>query len=206
MKRVLLFLSVSLCVMTARAAGTACSYLDAATISQITGLNITSVKDNGDSCVYVDPKAPLNALVQMFGQALGQAFGGGSPLRLSGAPNGVPPPQSGAGVVVREPHDAGDLTYVKVHDYAQEELAQVPPQAACGSLADVSGLNAASVVCLGGQIGHGGVVRNNKLVMVMYLAPGNATTDVMGKLLSAAAKKMGPLGASAPTPVPVPHK
>ena len=203
MKKVIVFLAATLCVMTARASGTACSYLDAATISQITGLNITSVKDDGDACVYVDPKAPLNAIVQMFGQALGQAFGGTSPLRLNGAPNGVPAPQSGAGVVVREPSDTGDLTKVSVHDYAQEELAQVPPQAACGSLADVSGLNAASVVCLGGQIGHGGVVANNKLVMVMYLAPGNATTDIMGKLLAAAAKKTAPLGVNAPTPIPV---
>jgi hypothetical protein len=197
-KKIIFLLSVSLYAMTARAADTVCSYLDAATISKITGLSITSVKDDGNACVYVDPKAPLNAMLQMFGQALAQAFGGGSPARLNG---GAAVPQSGAGVVVREPSDAGDLTNVSVHDYAQQEVAQLPPQAACGSLADVSGLNAASVVCLGGQVGHGGVVRNNKLLLIMYLAPGNATTDIMGKLLAAAAANMQPRGVAAPAPV-----
>ncbi len=167
----------------------ACSYLDAATISKITGLNITKVKDNGDSCVYVDPTAPLNAVVQMFSQALSQAFSGASPFRLRGAPNGFSQPPTGAGVIVRLPSGAGDLTKVSVHDYAQGLLARVPA-GACGSLQDVSGLNAASVVCLSGQIGHGGVVRNGKVVHIMYLAPGNATNDVMGQLLAAAAQKM----------------
>jgi hypothetical protein len=115
----------------------------------------------------------------------------------------VPMPQGGAGITVREPSDAGDLSNVSVHDYAQQEVAQLPPQAGCGPLADVSGLNAASVVCLNGQVGHGGVVRNNKLVLIMYLAPGNATTDIMGKLLSAAAANMQPRGVSPPAAVRV---
>jgi hypothetical protein len=198
MKNVIFFLFASLFVFSARASGTACSYLDADTISKITGLHITKMQDAGDACVYVDPTAPLNALAQMLGQALSQAFGGAS----HNQPSGVREPQTGAGVVVREPSDeGGDTANVSVHDYAQEELAQVPAQAACGPVVDVSGLNAASVVCLGGQIGHGGVIRNNRLVMVMYLAPGNATSDVMGKLLAAAAAKMTPLGVSAPAPV-----
>lgn len=170
--------------------GGACAFLDAATINGITGLNITEVKDNGDSCVYVDPKAPLSPIVQMFAQALGHVFGGSSPLRLPNAPNGVPAPQTGAGIIVRQPKDAGDLTNVSVHDYAQSELAGFPPQARCGALQDVSGLNASEVVCLGGAIGHGGVMQNGKLIMIMYLASGNATDDVMGKLLAAAAAKM----------------
>jgi hypothetical protein len=176
--------------LNAAAPGGVCSYLDAATVSTITGLHITKVKANGDSCVYVDPTAPLNAVVQAFGQALSKAFSGESPLRLNGAPNGVPEPQSGAGVVVRVPNDGGDVTKVSVHDYAQGILAQVPAEAGCGALQDVNGLNAASVVCLGGAIGHGGVVKNGKLVHIMYLAPGNATNDVMGALLAAAARNM----------------
>ncbi len=200
MKKIIFFLCASLCAMSARASEL-CSYLDAATVSKITGLNITDVKDNGDSCVYVDPKAPVNALVQMFSQVLGSAFGGASPLRLNGAPSGVPTAKSGAAVVVRQPSDVGDLTTVKVHDYAVQELAQVPAQVGCGSVTDVTGLNASSVVCLMGQIGHGGVVQNNKLVLVMYLAPGNATTDIMGQLLAAAAAKMQPRGALAPPPI-----
>lgn len=176
--------------LTAPSSGGACSFLDAAAINGITGLHITAVKDNGESCVYVDPAAPLSPIVQMFGQVLGRVFGGGSPVRLQGAPNGVSAPQSGAGIIVREPRDAGDLSNVSVHDYAQSELAEFPPQAGCGSLQDVTGLNAAEVVCLGGAIGHGGVVQNGKLVMITYLASGNATDDVMGKLLTAAAGKM----------------
>jgi hypothetical protein len=35
----------------------------------------------------------------------------------------------------------------------------------------------------------------------MYLAPGNATTDIMGKLLAAAAANMQPRGVAAPAPV-----
>jgi hypothetical protein len=166
-----------------------CSFLDAATVSTITGLHITKVKNNGDSCVYVDPTAPVSPLVRTFGQALSEAFSGGSPLRLNGAPNGVPVPQSGAAVIVRLP-SGGDLTKVSVHDYVQGLLAQVPAEAQCGSLQDVSGLNAASVVCLGGAIGHGGVVKDDKAVQIMYLAPGNATNDVMGALLTAAAANM----------------
>jgi hypothetical protein len=200
-KKIIFFLFASLCAMTARSSGTACSYLDADTVSAITGLHITKVNDDGDECVYVDPTAPLNAIVQMFSQALGKAFGGTSPVRLNGAPNGVPEAQTGAGVVVREPTDAGDLTNVSVHDYAQQELSEVPAQAGCGAVTDVTGLNASSVVCLGGQIGHGGVVQNNKLVLVMYLAPGNATTDIMGKLLAAAASKMRPRGVSLTAPI-----
>jgi hypothetical protein len=169
--------------------GTACPYLDAATVSKITGLNITKVKNNGDSCVYVDPTAPLSPVVQGFGHALSKAFSGESPLRLKGAPNGVPEPQSGAGVIVRLP-SGGDLTNISVHDYIQGILAQVPPDAGCGSLQDVSGLNAASVICLGGAIGHGGVVKDGKAVQIMYLASGNATNDVMGALLTAAAANM----------------
>jgi hypothetical protein len=173
----------------AQPSGGACSFLDAATISKITGLNITKVTNDGDSCVYVDPTAPLNAVVQQFGQAISMAFSGESPLRLNGAPNGVPAPQSGAGVIVRLP-SGGDLTKVSVHDYVQGILAQVPAEAQCGSLQDVSGLNAASVVCLGGAIGHGGVVKDDKAVQIMYLASGNATNDVMGALLAAAAANM----------------
>ncbi len=167
-----------------------CSFLDAATVSTITGLHITKVTNNGDSCVYGDPTAPLSPVVQQFGLALSKAFGGESPLRLNGAPNGVPAPQSGAGVIVRVPSGGGDLTKLSVHDYVQGILAQVPPEAGCGSLQDVSGLNAASVVCLGGAIGHGGVVKNDKAVQIMYLASGNATNDVMGALLAAAAANM----------------
>ena len=63
-----------------------CSFLDAATISTITGLHITNVKNNGDACVYVDPTAPLSPVVQEFGHALSMAFSGDSPLRLKGAP------------------------------------------------------------------------------------------------------------------------
>jgi hypothetical protein len=169
--------------------GGACSYLDAATVSKITGLKITKVKDDGDSCVYVDPTAPVSPVVQSFGQALSEAFSGGSPLRLKGAPNGVPAPQSGAAVIVRMP-SGGDLTKISVHDYVQGILAQVPPEAGCGSLQDVSGLNAASVICLNGAIGHGGVVKDGKAVQIMYLASGNATNDVMGALLTAAAANM----------------
>ena len=169
--------------------GSACSFLDAATVSTITGLNITKVTDTGDSCVYVDPTAPVSPLVRTFGQALSQAFSGASPLRLNGAPNGVPVPQSGAGVIVRLP-SGGDLTKVSVHDYVQGVLAEVPAEAGCGALQDVSGLNAASVVCLGGAIGHGGVVKDDKAVQIMYLASGNATNDVMGALLTAAAANM----------------
>ena len=94
---------------------------------------------------------------------------------------------------MREPKDAGDLTNVSVHDYAQSQLSQtqIPPEAGCGSLQDVSGLNAVSIVCLRGAIGHGGVVQNGKLVLITFLAPGTtATDDVMGKLLGAAAAKM----------------
>lgn len=170
--------------------GAVCSFLDAATVSKITGLRITKVTNDGDSCVYVDPTAPLSPVVQGFGQALSKAFSGESPLRLNGAPNGVPAPQSGAGVIVRVPSGGGDLTKVSVHDYVQGILAQVPPEAGCGPLQDVSGLNAASVVCLGGAIGHGGVVKDDKAIQIMYLASGNATNDVMGALLAAAAANM----------------
>jgi hypothetical protein len=169
--------------------GSACPYLDAATVSTITGLHITKVSNTGDACVYVDPTAPLSPVVQAFGQALSKAFSGESPLRLNGAPNGVPEPQSGAGVIVRLP-SGGDLTNISVHDYVQGLLAQVPADARCGSLQDVSGLNAASVICLGGAIGHGGVVKDGKAVQIMYLAPGDATNNVMGALLTAAAANM----------------
>lgn len=195
MKRVLLFLLCASIPMMASGApatdnpGSACSYLDAATISTITGLHITKTTDNGDACIYVDPTAPLSPMVQTFGQALSKAFSGESPLRLKGAPNGVPEPQRGAGVIVRLP-SGGALTNVSVHDYVQGILAQVPAEAGCGPLQDVSGLNAASVVCLGGAIGHGGVVKDGRAVQIMYLASGNATNDVMGALLAAAAAKM----------------
>ena len=169
--------------------GNACSFLDAATVSRITGLHITKVTNSGDACIYVDPTAPLNPIVQQFGKAISMAFSGGGPLQLQGAPNGPSEPQSGAGVIVRLP-SGGDLTKVSVHDYVQGILAQVPAEAQCGSLQDVSGLNAASVVCLGGAIGHGGVVKDDKAVQIMYLASGNATNDVMGALLAAAAAKM----------------
>ena len=170
--------------------GGLCSFLDAATVSKITGLRITKVKNSGDACIYVDPTAPLSPVVQQFGQALSKAFSGESPLRLNGAPNGMPAPQSGAGVIVRAPNDGGDLTKVSVHDYAQGILAELPAEAGCGALQDVSGLNAASVICLGGAIGHGGVVKDDKAVQIMYLASGNATNDVMGALLAAAAANM----------------
>lgn len=169
--------------------GSVCSFLDAATVSRITGLHITKVTNSGDACIYVDPTAPLNPIVQQFGKAISMAFSGGGPLQLQGAPNGPSEPQSGAGVIVRLP-SGGDLTKVSVHDYVQGILAQVPAEAQCGSLQDVSGLNAASVVCLGGAIGHGGVVKDDKAVQIMYLASGNATNDVMGALLAAAAAKM----------------
>ncbi len=195
MKRALLFLLCASVPMIASGVpptdnpGRTCSYLDAATISRITGLNITKVKDNGDSCIYVDPTAPVSPVVQAFGQALSEAFSGQSPLRLKGAPNGVPAPQSGTAVIVRMPSGL-DLTNVSVHDYVQGLLAQVPPEAGCGSPQDVAGLNAASVICLNGAIGHGGVVKDGKAVHIMYLASGNATNDVMGALLAAAAAKM----------------
>ncbi len=176
---------------SAQGSGSVCSYLDAATISKITGLHITKVQDNGDACVYGDPTAPVNPLLQMFGQAMSMAFGGQSPLRLNGAPNGFPAVPSGAGVIVRQPTDVGDLSNVSVHDYAQGEVSQIPAAAGCGGLQDVSGFNAVSIVCVGGGIGQGGVVKNGKLVLIQYLAPGNsATNDVVGKLLAAAAGKM----------------
>jgi hypothetical protein len=170
--------------------GNPCAYLDPATISSITGLHITSMKNDGDACVYVDPTAPLSPVIQQFGHALSMAFSGESPFRLKGAPNGVPEPQSGAGVIVRLPSGGGDLSKVSVHAYIQGVLDQMQAQAACGAIYDVAGLNAASVVCLNGGIGHGGVVKNGKAVHVMYLASGNATDDVMGRLLTAAATKM----------------
>jgi hypothetical protein len=170
--------------------GSACSYLDAATISRITGMHITKVKDVGDSCVYVDPTAHLNPVIQQFSTALAIAFSGESPLRLKGSEGHQLQPWNGAGVVVRLPGDSGDLTQVSVHDYVQSILAEVPADARCGSVHDVKGLNAASVVCLNGSIGHGGVVKDGKAVQIMYLAPVQATNDVMGRLLAAAAMKM----------------
>jgi hypothetical protein len=170
--------------------GNPCAFLDPATISSITGLHITKEKNDGDACIYVDPTAPLSPVIQQFGKALSMAFSGESPFRLQGAPNGVPEPQSGAGVIVRLPSGGGDLSKFSVHDFVQSVLAEVPAEAGCGTLHDVKGLNAASVVCLNGGIGHGGVVKNDKAVHVMYLAPGNATNDVMGRLLTAAAAHM----------------
>lgn len=206
MKKLLLFLCASIFALTCGAApkqgaGTnqsslhtptgACSFLDAQTIKDITGLNVTEIKDNGESCVYVDPKAPLNPMVASLGAMLGQAFGGASPLRLQGAPNVLPKPQTGAGLIVRQPSNPGDLTNVKAHDYAQAQLGQVPPQAGCGMLTDVSGLNAVSVVCLNGAVGEGGVVQDGKVVFITYLAPGaTATDDIMGKLITTAAGRM----------------
>ncbi len=176
------------------APGGACSYLHAATIGSITGLHITSVKDNGDACTYADPTAPVSPVLQQFGQVLSEAFGGASPLRLKGAPNGVRAPRSGAGLIVRVPADVGDVSNVSVHDYVQSTLAQVPAEMTaemgCGSPQDVSGLNATSIVCLGGGLGEGGVVKDGKVVMIIYLAPANATNQVVGQLLAAAAQNM----------------
>ncbi len=171
-------------------AGSPCSFLDAGTVSKITGLHITKVKPTGDSCVYVDPTAPVSAIVQQLGQALSLAFSGESPLRLKAAPGGVPEPQSGAGVIVRAPSGI-DVSNVNVHDYVEGLLADAPPDAHCGALRDVSGLNAVSIVCMDGAIGHGGVVKDNRLVQVMYLAPGkSATNTIVGRLVRAAAARM----------------
>ncbi|HKI86688.1 MAG TPA: hypothetical protein VKA53_08070, partial [Thermoanaerobaculia bacterium] len=173
--------------------GNPCSFLDARTVSGITGLHITKVQNLGDSCLYVDSTAPVSLIVQQFGQALSMAFSGESPFRLKGAPEGgMPKAQSGAGVIVRSPSGEGtDLTKVNVHDYAAEALAEVPADAGCGQLQDVTGLNAVSIVCYDGAIGHSGVAKNGKLVYVMFLAPGKtATNKVMGRLVRAAAAHM----------------
>lgn len=175
--------------------GNPCSFLSAKTISRITGLHITSVRNLGDSCMYVDPKAPLNAEVEKFGYALSLAFSGQSPLRLKAAPaGGVPEPESGAGVIVRTP--TGDnVATVNVHEYAESLLQEIRanpnPGVHCGALHDVSGLNAVSIVCDHGAIANGGVAKDGKAVHITYLAAGyGATNKVMGELVRAAAAHM----------------
>ncbi len=172
---------------TAKPSG-GCAYLDAATIDKITGLHITTVKDKGDSCEYVDPKAPISGPVQSMGQALSTSFSGQSPLRLKGAPNGVPEPQSGAGVLVFRPAQAQGQQ-VNVHDMTKG--SPPPAQAQCGPTGDVSGLNAVAVVCLGGGIGMGIVAQNGTVLTVLYLAPGTtASTAAVEGLVRAAAARM----------------
>ena len=112
MKKLLLFLCASIFAITCGAApkhvlgtgtattnkspltapaGSACSLLDAATINGITGLHITKVKDNGDTCLYVDPTAPVNGFAQTLAGLLGAVFGGGrAGLALSCASRRTP--------------------------------------------------------------------------------------------------------------------
>ncbi len=174
----------------ASASSGSCAFLDASTVSKITGLRITKVVDNGESCVYCDPSAPINQLVQAFSQALSAGFSGDSPLRFSQAPGGLPVAQSGSGVVVRRVTDAGDTSQINARAYAQTELSQFTAEARCGALQDVGKLNAVSVVCLGGALGHSGVIKNGKVLQIMFLALGTATNDIMGELIQAAAAKM----------------
>ena len=63
---------------------------DGQAIDTITGLHITSVKDNGDACVFTDPSAPVNSVLQNFAGVVSKAFTG------SGANI-----DTGAGVIVR---------------------------------------------------------------------------------------------------------
>ena len=146
---------------------TACQILDVPTIDKITGLHITQVKNDGDSCVYGDPSAPVNPALQAVGSAIAKAFG--SSVTIT----------TGAGVIVRlQALPPGPEP--KVEDHFNE----IPP-GLCDTPQLISGLNAASAICMG--VENIAVVGDGKLVIITYLASGSSATHEQGAALGRAA-------------------
>lgn len=152
-------------------AKTSCQVFDVPTIDRITGLHITSVKDQGDSCLYVDPSAPPSGVLQGFASAIGKAFTGTS-INLT----------SGAGVVVRLKALPPGPT-PKAADY----VGEIPADLCDTQLVD--GENAASAICMG--VLNVGIVGESKAAFVTYLAPaGTATHDEGAAFARAATPKL----------------
>jgi hypothetical protein len=149
-------------------AKTACHVFEVATLDKITGLHITSVKDNGDSCVYADPSAPVSDVLKNFAGAITKAFTGTS-VDLG----------NGAGVIVRL-RDVPAGPEPQVSDY----LDQIPARL-CDTPQLVDGENAASAICMG--VLNVGVVADGKFAFITYLAPGNTATHDQGAALARAA-------------------
>jgi hypothetical protein len=149
-------------------ATTSCEVLTVATIDKITGLHITNTKDNGDSCVYGDPSAPVNPVLQQLAGIMSQAFQGSNVTT-----------STGAGVIVRLT-DLPDGPDPQVSDYFDEIPADLcdPPQL-------IDGVNGATTICQG--VENIVVVSDGKFVHIVYLASGNGATHEVGAALGAAA-------------------
>ena len=149
-------------------ATTACQILDVPTIDKITGLHITQVKNDGDSCVYGDPSAPVNPALEAVGSAIAKGFTGSSVTITTGA-----------GVIVRlQALPPGPEP--KVEDHFNE----IPP-GLCDTPQLISGLNAASAICMG--VENIAVVGDGKFVFITYLASGSSATHEQGAALGRAA-------------------